>query len=58
MTDRKTLAEELAEEGERLRRRVVHATRPKRPMTMEEAIDLSRRMSGADGEPAQERKDG
>ena len=40
----KTLAEELREEGELLRRRVVHATRPKRPLTMDEARKLHEAM--------------
>lgn len=41
----KTLAEELADENDRLRRRVIHATRPKGPLSMDDAADLSRRMS-------------
>lgn len=40
----KTLAEELAEEEERLRRRMVHATRPRGPLTLEQARDLCERM--------------
>ncbi len=43
----KTLAEELAEENERLRRRMVHATRPKRPLTMDEARLLHEAMIGS-----------
>ncbi len=35
-----TLAEELKEEDGRLQRRIVHATRPKRPLTLDEAIGL------------------
>lgn len=41
-----TLADALREEEELLRRRFVHATRPKGPLTMEQAIELCRRMSG------------
>lgn len=40
----KTLAQELADESERLRRRMVHATRPKRPMTLDEARRLHEAM--------------
>lgn len=36
----KTLAEELAIENELLRRRFVYYTRPKRPLTMDEARKL------------------
>lgn len=51
MTDTtKTLAESLAEEAELLRRRFVHHTRLKRPMTLEQATDLCRRMDGSVGE--------
>jgi hypothetical protein len=39
MTDR-TLAEELAAENELLRRRLVHFTRPRRQLTLEEARKL------------------
>ena len=49
MTER-TLAEYLKREEELLRRRVVHATRPKGPLTMDEAADLCRRMDGGDAE--------
>lgn len=42
----KTFAEEYREEEERLRRRFVHATRPRGPMTMEQAAELCRRMAG------------
>lgn len=57
MTDTtKTLAESLAEEAELLRRRFVYHTRPKGPLTMDQAIDPCRRMEGVDGEqlPKQE----
>jgi hypothetical protein len=47
MTDqKKTLAEAIAEEDEMLRRRFVHHTRPKGPLTLAQAIALSRRMAG------------
>lgn len=36
----KTLAQELAEENEALRRRFIHHTRPKRPLTLDEARAL------------------
>lgn len=42
----KTIAEELREEEERLRRRVVHATRPKGPLTMDQAAELHMAMEG------------
>jgi hypothetical protein len=45
MTD-KTLAESLKEEQDALRRRFIHHTRPKRPLSMEEAAELARRMDG------------
>lgn len=38
----KTLAEELREEEEAARRRFIHHTRPKRPLTLDEAIKLHR----------------
>lgn len=41
-----TLADDLRAEEELQRRRFVHATRPKRPLSMEEAVDLHRRMEG------------
>lgn len=40
----KTLAEELAHEEELGRRRFVHATRPKGPMSMDEAQRLAERI--------------
>jgi len=40
----KTLAEELRDDDERLRRRIVHATRPKHPLTMDDAEKLHRAM--------------
>lgn len=40
----KTLAEDLREEAEQLRRRFVHHTRPKRPLTMNEARALCEAM--------------
>lgn len=46
----KTFAEEYAAEAERLRRRFVHVTRPRGPMTWEQAQEHCRRMAGADGE--------
>ncbi|CEG08699.1 hypothetical protein BN961_02117 [Afipia felis] len=42
----RTLADDLREEEELARRRFVHATRPKHPMTMEEAMKLAERMEG------------
>lgn len=39
-----TLADDLAAEGEALRRRMVHATRPKRPLSLNDAIALHKRM--------------
>lgn len=42
----KTLTEELKDEEELMRRRFVHATRPKGPMSMEEAQALCERMEG------------
>lgn len=47
----KTLAEALKEEDELLRRRIVHATRPKRPLSLEEAAELARRIEGDDPPP-------
>jgi hypothetical protein len=41
-----TLADDLRAEGEELRRRFVHATRPKGPMSLDDAIALHRRMEG------------
>lgn len=42
-----TLADALRQEDEALRRRVVHATRPRGPLSLEQARDLCRRMEGA-----------
>lgn len=42
----KTLAESLKEEEEALRRRFVHHTRPKGPLSLEEAMELAKRMRG------------
>jgi hypothetical protein len=41
-----TLADELRREADLLRRRLVHHTRPKGSLTMDEAADLCRRMDG------------
>lgn len=41
----KTLAQALKEEEEALRRRFIHHTRPKRPLTMEEAAALAASVS-------------
>lgn len=38
----KTLAEEMREEADRLRRRFIHATRPRCPLSLEDAIKLAR----------------
>lgn len=46
----KTLAEELAAEEELARRRFVHHTRPKGPLSLDEARKLCERMDGANGE--------
>lgn len=40
-----TFAEDMKREADLLRRRFVHHTRPKGPMSMEEAMELCRRMS-------------
>lgn len=50
-----TLAEELAAENERLRRRFVHATRPKGLLSMDQARDLAERMAGIEREPVRGR---
>jgi len=42
----KTLAQELAEEAELLRRKAVHADRPRRPLSMDEAAKLHQKMEG------------
>lgn len=41
-----SLADDLRAEAELARRRFVHATRPKGPMSVEEAIALHLRMEG------------
>jgi hypothetical protein len=47
MSDKeRTFADELRAEEELLRRKFVYATRPKRPLSMEEAEALHRRMEG------------
>lgn len=45
-TETMTLADDLKAEAERLRRRHVAATRPRGPMSLDEAADLARRMAG------------
>lgn len=40
----KSLADELREENELMRRRFVHATRPKHPLNLQEAMELCQRM--------------
>ena len=40
------LARDLAAEDERMRRRFIHHTRPNRPLSMKEAMELGRRMTG------------
>lgn len=42
----RTLADYLRDEEELARRRFVHATRPKGPMSAEEAMKLAERMAG------------
>lgn len=42
----RTPAEELAHEQELISRRFVHATRPRGPMTIAEAMELCARMDG------------
>lgn len=46
----KTLADELADEAELARRRFIHATRPRGPLTMEQARALCERMEKKDDE--------
>lgn len=41
-----TLAESLRADAEALRKRFVHATRPKGPLSLAEAMDLCSRMDG------------
>ena len=48
MTEKKTLAQELREEDEALQRRFIHHTRPKGPLSMEEAQALCERMANVD----------
>lgn len=43
----KTLAESLKEEDEALRRRFVHHTRQRHPLSLEEAMELAERMGAA-----------
>ncbi|MDB5616036.1 hypothetical protein [Tardiphaga sp.] len=47
MTEPESLAQSLHEESEALRRRMVHATRPKGPLSMDQAIALHQRMEGS-----------
>jgi len=47
MDEKKTLADELREEEQRARRRFIHATRPKRPLTLDEARELCERITTA-----------
>lgn len=54
MTKETTLADDLKREGDLLRRRFVHATRPKGPLTMDQARDLCRRMDGVNAETRDE----
>jgi hypothetical protein len=42
----KTLADAIREEEERARRRFVHHTRPKGPLSLQEAIELCERVAG------------
>ncbi len=42
----RTLADDIRDEEERSRRRFVYATRPKWPLSLQEAIDFSERMQG------------
>ena len=44
----RTLADELRAENARLQARFIHHTRPKRPLTFEEAAELARRVAGKD----------
>lgn len=46
----KTLAEELKQEAERLRRRFIHAARPKRPLSFDEARALCARVANTEPE--------
>jgi hypothetical protein len=52
----KTLAEEMREEAERLRRRFVEFTRPKRPLTMDEARRLHKAIESPIASPTQSPK--
>ena len=47
----RTFADDMREEEERLRRRFVHATRPRHPLSMREALELSARMRGEKIDP-------
>lgn len=51
-TKPRTFAEEMKRDADLLRRRFVHATRPKGPLSLDEAIALSKRMEGDDHEKA------
>lgn len=51
MTERvQTLADDLMREAKLLRRRFIRHTRPKGPLTLDQARDLCRRMTLAIGE--------
>ena len=41
-----TLADDIRQEEESLRRRFIHHTRPKGPLSLKEAIELAERVSG------------
>lgn len=47
MDEKKTLADDLRAEEQRARRRFIHATRPRRPLTMDEARELCERIATA-----------
>jgi hypothetical protein len=42
----KTFAEEMADDAERGRRQMVHAMRPREPLSMDQGVDLHRQMEG------------
>lgn len=48
---RKTLAEDLREEAEQLRRRFVHHTRPKGQLTLEQARKLAEEIAECPDDP-------
>ncbi|ACF01530.1 hypothetical protein Rpal_3024 [Rhodopseudomonas palustris TIE-1] len=52
----RTLTEELALEQELLRRRVIHATRPRGAMNLSEEIEFCRRMEASPVPDEQEQK--